>query len=91
MFEHINSSLPHVILFFILKLSKSTPLSTPPVSTLSRALYSIATPTSSSLHHHRRSTARAHRNCHTPVLENRTKSSIRVPRMFKSHVRPTIW
>jgi hypothetical protein len=29
--------------------------------------------------------------CHTPVLGNRTKASIRVPRMFKSHVRPTIW
>jgi hypothetical protein len=30
-------------------------------------------------------------NCHTPVLGNRTEASIRVPRMFKSHVRPTIW
>jgi hypothetical protein len=29
--------------------------------------------------------------CHTPVLGNRTEGSIRVPRMFKSHVRPTIW
>jgi hypothetical protein len=29
--------------------------------------------------------------CHTPVLGNRTEASIRVPRMFKSHVRPTIW
>jgi hypothetical protein len=29
--------------------------------------------------------------CHTPVLENRTEASIRVPRMFKSHIRPTIW
>jgi hypothetical protein len=29
--------------------------------------------------------------CHTPVLGNRTVASIRVPRMFKSHVRPTIW
>jgi hypothetical protein len=26
--------------------------------------------------------------CHTPVLGNRTEASIRVPRMFKSHVRP---
>jgi hypothetical protein len=25
--------------------------------------------------------------CHTPVLGNRTEASIRVPRMFKSHVR----
>jgi hypothetical protein len=24
--------------------------------------------------------------CHTPVLRNRTEASIRVPRMFKSHV-----
>jgi hypothetical protein len=31
------------------------------------------------------------RTCHTLVLENRTEASIRVPRMFKSHVRPTIW
>jgi hypothetical protein len=30
-------------------------------------------------------------NCHTPVLGNRTEASIRVPRMFKSHVEPTIW
>jgi hypothetical protein len=30
-------------------------------------------------------------DCHTPVLENRTEASIRVPKMFKSHVRPTIW
>jgi hypothetical protein len=29
--------------------------------------------------------------CHTPVLGNRTEASIRVPRMFKSHVRPTLW
>ena len=29
--------------------------------------------------------------CHTPVLGNRTEASIRVSRMFKSHVRPTIW
>jgi hypothetical protein len=29
--------------------------------------------------------------CHTPVLGNRTKASIRVPKMFKSHIRPTIW
>jgi hypothetical protein len=29
--------------------------------------------------------------CHTPVLENKTEASICVPRMFKSHVRPTIW
>jgi hypothetical protein len=29
--------------------------------------------------------------CHTLVLGNRTKASIRAPRMFKSHVRPTIW
>jgi hypothetical protein len=28
---------------------------------------------------------------HTPVLGNRTEASIRVPRMFKSEVRPTIW
>jgi hypothetical protein len=25
-------------------------------------------------------------NCHTPVLGNRTEASIRVPRMFHSHV-----
>jgi hypothetical protein len=31
------------------------------------------------------------RGCHTPVLENWTEASIRVSRMFKSHVRPTIW
>jgi hypothetical protein len=24
--------------------------------------------------------------CHTPVLKNKTEVSIRVPRMFKSHV-----
>jgi hypothetical protein len=30
-------------------------------------------------------------SCHTLVLGNRTKASIRVSRMFKSHVRPTIW
>jgi hypothetical protein len=24
-------------------------------------------------------------DCHTPVLKNRTKAYIRVPRMFKSH------
>jgi hypothetical protein len=29
--------------------------------------------------------------CHTPVLGNRTEDSIRVPRVFKSHARPTIW
>jgi hypothetical protein len=29
--------------------------------------------------------------CHTSVLGNRTEASIRVPIMFKSHVRPTIW
>jgi hypothetical protein len=29
--------------------------------------------------------------CHTPVLRNETEASIRVPRMFKSHVRTTIW
>jgi hypothetical protein len=29
--------------------------------------------------------------CHTPVLGNRAEASIHVPRMFKSHVRPTIW
>jgi hypothetical protein len=29
--------------------------------------------------------------CHTVVLGNRTEASIRVPRMLKSHVRPTIW
>jgi hypothetical protein len=29
--------------------------------------------------------------CHTPFRERRNEASIRVPRMFKSHVRPTIW
>jgi hypothetical protein len=29
--------------------------------------------------------------CHTSVLGNRTEASIRVPIMFKSHVRPIIW
>jgi hypothetical protein len=29
--------------------------------------------------------------CHTPFWERRNEASIRVPRMFKSHVRPTIW
>jgi hypothetical protein len=29
--------------------------------------------------------------CHTPVLGKRTEASIRVPKMFNSHVRPTIW
>jgi hypothetical protein len=29
--------------------------------------------------------------CHTPFREKRNEASIRVPRMFKSHVRPTIW
>jgi hypothetical protein len=29
--------------------------------------------------------------CCTPVLGNRTEAYIRVPRMFKSHVWPTIW
>jgi hypothetical protein len=42
MFEHINSSLPHVILFFILKLSKSTPLSTQSCALYSPSLYSVA-------------------------------------------------
>jgi hypothetical protein len=30
-------------------------------------------------------------SCHTPFRERRNEASIRVPRMFKSHVRPTIW
>jgi hypothetical protein len=30
-------------------------------------------------------------DCHTPVLGNWIEASIHVPRMFKSHVRPTIW
>jgi hypothetical protein len=34
---------------------------------------------------------RALLECHTPILGNRTEASIRVPRMFKSHVRPIIW
>jgi hypothetical protein len=29
--------------------------------------------------------------CHTPFRERGNEASIRVPRMFKSHVRPTIW
>jgi hypothetical protein len=29
--------------------------------------------------------------CHTPFQERGNEASIRVPRMFKSHVRPTIW
>jgi hypothetical protein len=31
------------------------------------------------------------RVCHTPFRERGNETSIRVPRMFKSHVRPTIW
>jgi tRNA-dihydrouridine synthase len=30
-------------------------------------------------------------DCHNPILGNRTEASIRVPRMFKSHVWPTVW
>jgi hypothetical protein len=29
--------------------------------------------------------------CHTPFRERWNEASIRVPRMFKPHVRPTIW
>jgi hypothetical protein len=29
--------------------------------------------------------------CHTPFRERGNEASIRVPKMFKSHVRPTIW